>query len=136
VLDAELRQGAADELERMLGLYHDKYADFTVKHFHEDVRYGPIKNCRIQRCSVISPSAVILDRIIHNAYRIELNGDSLRRRATRNSHQVPRREPVGAKLRIVRWSSEPRRINVDWHPVQFHAGGSVAVAGTAASATS
>src|SRR5580704_14255007 len=30
------------ELERMLGLYRDKYADFTVKHFHEQLvkRHG------------------------------------------------------------------------------------------------
>src|SRR5580704_16780560 len=26
------------ELERMLGLYRDKYADFTVKHFHEQLQ--------------------------------------------------------------------------------------------------
>jgi DNA replication protein DnaC len=34
----------------------------------------------------------ILDRIIHNAHRIELKGDSLRRlRAKRSRHQAPRR---------------------------------------------
>jgi transposase len=26
------------ELERMLGLFREKYADFTVKHFHEQLR--------------------------------------------------------------------------------------------------
>jgi transposase len=29
------RRAPREELERMLGLYRDKYADFTVKHFHE-----------------------------------------------------------------------------------------------------
>jgi transposase len=28
----------AEEVERMLGLYRDKYADFTVKHFHEQLQ--------------------------------------------------------------------------------------------------
>jgi hypothetical protein len=28
------RRAPQEELERMLGLYRDKYADFTVKHFH------------------------------------------------------------------------------------------------------
>ncbi len=32
------RRAAAEELERMLGLYRDKYADFTVKHFHEQLQ--------------------------------------------------------------------------------------------------
>ena len=27
-----------EEIERMLGLYRDKYADFTVKHFHEQLQ--------------------------------------------------------------------------------------------------
>ena len=27
-----------EELERMLGLYRDKYSDFTAKHFHEHLR--------------------------------------------------------------------------------------------------
>jgi transposase len=31
------RRAPAEELERMLGLYRDKYADFTVKHFHEQL---------------------------------------------------------------------------------------------------
>lgn len=36
------RRAAQEELERMLGLYRDKYADFTVKHFHEQLtkRHG------------------------------------------------------------------------------------------------
>lgn len=36
------RRALRDELERMLGLYRDKYADFTVKHFHEQLvkRHG------------------------------------------------------------------------------------------------
>lgn len=31
------KRAPAEELERMLGLYRDKYADFTVKHFHEQL---------------------------------------------------------------------------------------------------
>lgn len=36
------RRAPEAELERMLGLYRDKYADFTVKHFHEQLvkRHG------------------------------------------------------------------------------------------------
>src|SRR5215475_3604956 len=36
------RRAPQQELERMLGLYRDKYADFTVKHFHEQLvkRHG------------------------------------------------------------------------------------------------
>jgi transposase len=36
------RRAPPEELERMLGLYRDKYADFTVKHFHEQLvkRHG------------------------------------------------------------------------------------------------
>ena len=29
------KRAPAEEIERMLGLYRDKYSDFTVKHFHE-----------------------------------------------------------------------------------------------------
>jgi transposase len=32
------RRAPQEELERMLGLYRDKYADFTVKHFHEHLQ--------------------------------------------------------------------------------------------------
>lgn len=32
------RRAAADEILRMLGLFRDHYADFTVKHFHEQLR--------------------------------------------------------------------------------------------------
>jgi transposase len=31
------RRAPEEEVERMLGLYRDKYADFTVKHFHEQL---------------------------------------------------------------------------------------------------
>jgi transposase len=36
------RRAAQAEIERMLGLYRDKYSDFTVKHFHEQLvkRHG------------------------------------------------------------------------------------------------
>ena len=29
------KRAPAEDIERMLGLYGDKYSDFTVKHFHE-----------------------------------------------------------------------------------------------------
>jgi transposase len=32
------KRASREELERMLGLYRDKYADFTVKHFHEQMQ--------------------------------------------------------------------------------------------------
>jgi transposase len=32
------RRAPEEELERMLGLFRDKYADFTVKHFHEQMQ--------------------------------------------------------------------------------------------------
>lgn len=32
------KRAPQEELERMLGLYRDKYADFTVKHFHEQLQ--------------------------------------------------------------------------------------------------
>jgi transposase len=32
------KRAPAIEIERMLGLFRDKYADFTVKHFHEQLR--------------------------------------------------------------------------------------------------
>jgi len=35
---ASPRRAPREELERMLGLCRDKYADFTVKHFHEQLR--------------------------------------------------------------------------------------------------
>jgi transposase len=31
------KRAPREELERMLGLFRDKYADFTVKHFHEQL---------------------------------------------------------------------------------------------------
>lgn len=34
---ASPKRAPREELERMLGLYRDKYADFTVKHFHEQM---------------------------------------------------------------------------------------------------
>jgi transposase len=33
-----LRRASEEELKRMLGLFRDKYADFTVKHFHEQLQ--------------------------------------------------------------------------------------------------
>jgi transposase len=32
------KRASEQELKRMLGLFRDKYADFTVKHFHEQLQ--------------------------------------------------------------------------------------------------
>src|SRR6195952_4624665 len=32
------RRASEEEMERMLGLFRDKYVDFTVKHFHEQLQ--------------------------------------------------------------------------------------------------
>ena len=46
-----------------------------------DVRHYPIKNGGALRYSAIPTLAdAILDRVVHNAYRIELAGESLRKR--------------------------------------------------------
>ena len=46
-----------------------------------DVRYYPIKNSGALRYSATPTLAdAILDRVIHNAYRIDLAGESLRKR--------------------------------------------------------
>ena len=34
------RRAPEEELERMLGLFRDKYADLKVKHFHEEFKSG------------------------------------------------------------------------------------------------
>jgi transposase len=33
-----LKRAPLTEIERMLGLFRDKYADFTIKHFHEQMQ--------------------------------------------------------------------------------------------------
>src|ERR671914_773583 len=45
------RRAGAAELERMLGLYRDRYADFTVKHFHEQLvkRHGYTLDYRVTK---------------------------------------------------------------------------------------
>ena len=35
------RRAAAAEILRMLGLYEERYAGFTVKHFHEQLQKRP-----------------------------------------------------------------------------------------------
>ena len=52
------------ELERMLGLYRDKYADFTVKHFHEQLvkRHGyklgyTVTKLNLHAAGLVKPAA-------------------------------------------------------------------------------
>jgi transposase len=48
------KRAPEDELERMLGLYRDKYADFTAKHFHEHLqkRHGYVLGYTVTRLAL------------------------------------------------------------------------------------
>ena len=57
------RRAAADEILRMLGLYREHYADFTVKHFHEqlvkrhDWRLGyTVTKLHLHRSGLVKPA--------------------------------------------------------------------------------
>jgi transposase len=57
------RRAPAEELERMLGLYRDKYSDFTVKHFHEQLvkRHGyklgyTVTKVHLHRAGLVRPA--------------------------------------------------------------------------------
>src|SRR5512134_4036148 len=57
------RRAAADEILRMLGLYRQHYADFTVKHFHEqlvkrhDWRLGyTVTKLHLHRAGLVKPA--------------------------------------------------------------------------------
>ena len=57
------RRAPAGELERMLGLFRDKYADFTVKHFHEQMqkRHGyklgyTVTKLNLHRAGLVRPA--------------------------------------------------------------------------------
>jgi transposase len=57
------RRAPLVEIERMLGLYRDKYADFTVKHFHEqlvkrhDYRLGyTVTKVSLHRAGLVRPA--------------------------------------------------------------------------------
>ena len=47
------RRAPESELARMRGLYREEYADFTVKHFHEEVGTATVSatRCRVWRCN-------------------------------------------------------------------------------------
>ena len=58
------RRAAEDEILRMLGLYREHYADFTVKHFHEqlvkrhDWRLGyTVTKLHLHRAGLVKPAA-------------------------------------------------------------------------------
>src|SRR5208283_5492961 len=57
------RRSPEEEVERMLGLYRDKYADFTVKHFHEQLtkrhnyKLGyTVTKLRLHRAGLVRPA--------------------------------------------------------------------------------
>src|SRR5512134_1568507 len=57
------RRAAADEILRMLGLYREHYADFTVKHFHEqlvkrhDYKLGyTVTKLQLHRAGLLKPA--------------------------------------------------------------------------------
>ena len=57
------RRAPQEEVERMLGLYRDKYADFTVKHFHEQLtkRHGyalgyTVTKISLHRAGLVRPA--------------------------------------------------------------------------------
>jgi transposase len=57
------RRAAEDEILRMLGLYREHYADFTVKHFHEqlvkrhDYKLGyTVTKLRLHRAGLVKPA--------------------------------------------------------------------------------
>ncbi len=57
------RRAPEEEVERMLGLFRDKYADFTVKHFHEQLvkRHGyglsyTVTKLRLHRACLVRPA--------------------------------------------------------------------------------
>ena len=67
------RRAPADEIERMLGLFRDKYADFTVKHFHEQLtkRHGymlgyTVTKVHLHRAGLVRPA---LKRSAHRKKR-------------------------------------------------------------------
>jgi transposase len=57
------RRAPEEEIERMLGLYRDKYSDFTVKHFHEQLvkRHGyklgyTVTKVHLHRAGLVRPA--------------------------------------------------------------------------------
>ena len=58
------RRAASEEISRMLGLYRERYADFTVKHFHEQLlkRHGyklgyTVTKVHLQRAGLVRRAA-------------------------------------------------------------------------------
>src|SRR6202047_3167266 len=54
------RRAPEEELERMLGLFRDKYADFTVKHFHEQLqkRHGYVLGYTVTKLALHAAGVV------------------------------------------------------------------------------
>jgi transposase len=55
------KRAPREELERMLGLYRDKYADFTVKHFHEQMqkRHGYVLGYTVTKLALHAAGLVV-----------------------------------------------------------------------------
>jgi transposase len=57
------KRAPKDELQRMLGLYCDKYADFTVKHFHEQL----VKRHNYRLGYTVTKLALHMAGLVHRA---------------------------------------------------------------------
>jgi transposase len=55
------KRAPVEELERMLGLFRDKYADFTVKHFHEQMqeRHGYVLGYTVTKLALHAAGLVV-----------------------------------------------------------------------------
>jgi len=60
-----------EELERMLGLFRDKYADFTVKHFHEQLqkRHGYVLGYTVTKLALHAAGLVRRRRSVRRTAR-------------------------------------------------------------------
>jgi transposase len=65
------RRAPEEELERMLGLFRDKYADFTVKHFHEQLqkRYGYVLGYTVTKLALHAAGCKAPKRSAHRKKR-------------------------------------------------------------------
>jgi transposase len=75
------RRASATEIARMLGLYDERYSDFTVKHFHEQMvtRHGyklgyTVTRLSLQAADLVRPVGLTdhLDQTLHIARKSSL----------------------------------------------------------------
>jgi transposase len=65
------RRAPEEELERMVGLFRDKYADFTVKHFHEQLqkRHGYVLGYTVTKLALHASGLVQKARSVRRTAR-------------------------------------------------------------------